>query len=537
MRTPQDQAPRNDLPRDTPPPLPGGAPPPLRAKVQVSPVRENPPPFRPEKAGFTDEPPPIPIFPSPSGHRPTILARKGLLMGAGILLVVLVAILVLREGGGGRLWGSGALINLRSAASLTRPKSPSDAVTVFLRLANEGNYPEARKMIVSATLAGLDKGQKDQQELGWEGQESGGGVKDYCDQCTGHCTVASVEIVGKDTKGDQSLVRVNISHQDGSLDKDVTFLLIRENGFWRIRYRVDGRIPAPGSPGKAVLDLRTVGVLEACQGYDVYRASSPDGPFEKVNAEMIPDDAPTYLSPRRFEDQPLPVGVTFYYRIERIASDGSRSSRTEECFVTEPADPGSEVTRVPGGPRKTAAPGGVLAARVETSLGSFGVRLFADLAPNTVRSFVELAEGTKEWLDPATAQRVKKPFYDGRKIFRIVKGFMFQTGAATDDNWYQPGFTIPDEFSPLTFSKPGMLAMANTGRPNSAGCQFFVTTGPQWHDGDGKYTIFGEVVDGMETVMKIDNVRTVLNPAGTDSQPSLPVEMPVIKKVTIERGK
>ena len=77
---------------------------------------------------------------------------------------------------------------------------------------------------------------------------------------------------------------------------------------------------------------------------------------------------------------------------------------------------------------------------------------------------------------------VKRPLYDGRKIFRIYKGFMFQTGSATDSGMYEPGFNIPDEYGPgLSFSKPGMVAMARTDAPNSAGCQFFVTTGPEWH--------------------------------------------------------
>jgi peptidyl-prolyl cis-trans isomerase A (cyclophilin A) len=179
---------------------------------------------------------------------------------------------------------------------------------------------------------------------------------------------------------------------------------------------------------------------------------------------------------------------------------------------------------------QTLAPG--VYAKFETSLGNFTARLYADKAPKTVQNFIDLTEGRKEYRNPDTGEFTKARLYDGRQVFRIVKGFMFQTGAASDENTYQSGFTISDEFSPdLTFSKPGILAMANTGTPNSSSCQFFVTTGAEWHFGDGKYSIFGEVVEGMDTVNKIDSVPVKANPMSGEL--SLPETAPVIKKVTI----
>lgn len=172
-------------------------------------------------------------------------------------------------------------------------------------------------------------------------------------------------------------------------------------------------------------------------------------------------------------------------------------------------------------------------ARFTTSLGNFTAQLFTEKAPQTTDNFIALTEGQKEFKDPETGNMIKGRFYDNRKIFRVIDGFMFQTGAASDSNTYQSGFTIPDEIVPeLKFDKAGILAMANTGRPNSGSCQFFVTLGATPHL-TGGYTIFGEVVEGMDTVEKIGKVPVKRNPMG--GEPSLPEDMPVIEKVEILR--
>ncbi len=163
-------------------------------------------------------------------------------------------------------------------------------------------------------------------------------------------------------------------------------------------------------------------------------------------------------------------------------------------------------------------------ARFETSEGSFTVRLFEQDAPKTVANFVGLAEGS---IDPATGTPGKsKPFYDGLTFHRIIDRFMIQGGDPRGDGTGGPGYKFADEFSPnLTFTKPGLLAMANAG-PNTNGSQFFVTLVPtDWLN--GRHTIFGEVTEGMDVVQKIGKVKT--------ERGDRPVQPVVMKKVTIER--
>src|SRR5213594_4302139 len=135
-------------------------------------------------------------------------------------------------------------------------------------------------------------------------------------------------------------------------------------------------------------------------------------------------------------------------------------------------------------------------AHFETSMGNFIIELFERQAPNTVANFVGLAEGAKEWKDPRTGQPVKgKPYYDGSIFHRVIDGFMIQGGDPTGTGRGGPGYNFADEFHPeLQFNRPYLLAMANPGRPNMNGSQFFITVAPTtWLN--FKHTIFGEVAD------------------------------------------
>jgi peptidyl-prolyl cis-trans isomerase A (cyclophilin A) len=162
-------------------------------------------------------------------------------------------------------------------------------------------------------------------------------------------------------------------------------------------------------------------------------------------------------------------------------------------------------------------------ARFDTTEGTFTIRLFDKEAPNTVANFVGLAEGTKEWRDPATGERRKRPFYDGIIFHRVINGFMIQGG---DPLGQGTGYTFGDEFHPkLRHDRAGILSMANAG-PNTNGSQFFVTLGPTPHL-DNRHSVFGEVVEGMDVVKKIGAV-----PTGRQDRPIKPV---VINKLTIER--
>ena len=166
-------------------------------------------------------------------------------------------------------------------------------------------------------------------------------------------------------------------------------------------------------------------------------------------------------------------------------------------------------------------------ATFETTEGNFKIRLFDKEAPNTVANFTGLAEGTKEWTDPASGQKRKGPFYNGIIFHRVINGFMIQGGDPLGQGIGGPGYKFADEFHPnARHSKAGILSMANSG-PNTNGSQFFITLGPTPHL-DNRHSVFGEVVEGLDIVKKIGGVAT-----GAQDRPRTPV---VINKVTIERG-
>ena len=165
-------------------------------------------------------------------------------------------------------------------------------------------------------------------------------------------------------------------------------------------------------------------------------------------------------------------------------------------------------------------------AEFVTSEGNFTIRLFDQEVPNTVANFVGLAEGTKEWTDPRTNQKVKQPYYDGIIFHRVIDGFMIQGGDPLGQGYGGPGYKFADEFHPsLRHSKPGILSMANAG-PNTNGGQFFITLGPTPHL-DNKHSVFGEVESGMDVVRKIGS--TQVGPRDR------PVKDVVIQTVKIER--
>jgi peptidyl-prolyl cis-trans isomerase A (cyclophilin A) len=138
-------------------------------------------------------------------------------------------------------------------------------------------------------------------------------------------------------------------------------------------------------------------------------------------------------------------------------------------------------------------------ATLETTKGAIRVRLFPDTAPKTVENFVGLATGSRSWQDPKTGAEQQRPLYDGTIFHRVIPDFMIQGGDPLGTGTGGPGYSFEDEVSgPRRFDRPGYLAMANAG-PNTNGSQFFITQVPTpWLD--GKHTIFGEVVDGMEVV-------------------------------------
>lgn len=139
-----------------------------------------------------------------------------------------------------------------------------------------------------------------------------------------------------------------------------------------------------------------------------------------------------------------------------------------------------------------------LSATLSTSAGDIVVQLFPDHAPKTVRNFVELAEGAREWTDPRTGQKTTARLYDGTVFHRVIAGFMIQGGDPLGTGTGGPGYVFDDEIHPeLTFDRPYLLAMANAGSRGGRGTngsQFFITVAPTtWLN--RKHTIFGEVAD------------------------------------------
>jgi peptidyl-prolyl cis-trans isomerase A (cyclophilin A) len=168
-----------------------------------------------------------------------------------------------------------------------------------------------------------------------------------------------------------------------------------------------------------------------------------------------------------------------------------------------------------------------LYAIFDTSEGQIVVRLFESEAPKTVKNFVDLAEGKREWTHPGTRQKSSNPLYNGSVLHRVIPQFMIQGGDPMGTGFGGPGYQFEDETkgSPHKFDKTGKLAMANSG-PNTNGSQFFITVAPTpWLTGN--HTIFGEVVEGQDIADKISNL-----PRNRQDKPNKDV---VVNSVKIER--
>ncbi len=136
---------------------------------------------------------------------------------------------------------------------------------------------------------------------------------------------------------------------------------------------------------------------------------------------------------------------------------------------------------------------------IETSKGEIVIDMFDKDAPNTVANFVGLATGSKEWTDPKSKQKVKRPFYDGLTFHRVISDFMVQGGCPLGTGTGGPGYHIKCETAGNPNKhKRGTLSMAHAGR-DTGGSQFFICHSPQPHL-DGKHTVFGQVVKGLEVV-------------------------------------
>ena len=175
------------------------------------------------------------------------------------------------------------------------------------------------------------------------------------------------------------------------------------------------------------------------------------------------------------------------------------------------ATPGGAVTNTPAAgqyatpPAMAIDPAKTYVAVLETDKGTIRIKLLPDIAPQTVNSFVFLT---------------RQGYFDGVTFHRVLPGFVAQGGDPTGTGRGGPGYNLPDEFSDRPIDK-GIVAMANTGRPNSGGSQFFITY-VRRADLDGKYTVFGEVIEGMDVAEK-------LTPRDPDKNPNAPPGDRIIK--------
>lgn len=145
----------------------------------------------------------------------------------------------------------------------------------------------------------------------------------------------------------------------------------------------------------------------------------------------------------------------------------------------------------------------------------FKAELYPEIAPNTVNNFISL---------------INNNFYDGLIFHRVIKNFMIQGGDPQGTGMGGPGYSIKGEFSSNGFKndlahKSGVLSMARSMMPDSAGSQFFIMHKDSPHL-DGEYAAFGKVIEGMDIIDKIANVKT--------DRADRPVEEEKMKKVTVE---
>lgn len=156
-------------------------------------------------------------------------------------------------------------------------------------------------------------------------------------------------------------------------------------------------------------------------------------------------------------------------------------------------------------------------ALVQTTEGNFTMALLPAQAPVTVNSFVTLS---------------RDGFYDGVIFHRVIESFVIQTGDPTGTGMGGPGYQFADELPPALPYGPGVVAMANAG-PNTNGSQFFVCTGESSAslNDHPNYTVFGRVIDGMDTVLKIAATPVARSSSGERSKP---VEDIQVESITIQ---
>jgi cyclophilin family peptidyl-prolyl cis-trans isomerase len=181
---------------------------------------------------------------------------------------------------------------------------------------------------------------------------------------------------------------------------------------------------------------------------------------------------------------------------------------------------GAQTTQLswPAAPAITLKPNTAYTATIKTSKGTITIDLFARRDPVAVNNFVFLAD---------------HGFYNGLRFFRVVSGFMVQTGDPSNNGTGGPGYRFGDELPPTVPYAPGVVAMANSGA-NTNGSQFFICTGSQCNTLPANYTELGKVTSGLSVAQSLAAVAVTTNPV-TGSQ-HMPVSNEYMRSVTIHTG-
>src|SRR5262252_3066250 len=208
---------------------------------------------------------------------------------------------------------------------------------------------------------------------------------------------------------------------------------------------------------KWIVPALLTGLLAACSSNTPDKTEPPPAPAPAA------EPAPT---PPPVEPPPAPAPAPEPAKeAPKAAPAASTADKAAPKAVTKPANKPATASNLKPG----------LYAHFQTNMGNFTAELNEKEAPLTSANFAGLASGEKEWTDPRTGQKVKKPFFNGLTFHRIIEGFMIQGGDPLASGQGGPGFTIKDERNNLKHDGAGVLAMARTPFPDSAGSQFYIT--------------------------------------------------------------
>lgn len=241
-------------------------------------------------------------------------------------------------------------------------------------------------------------------------------------------------------------------------------------------------------------------IIAGCSNATADTPTTTDSSTSQAPTSTVPENATT--PPTTVPLNVVPVDYVGYLR-QPTACGAEQPTPAVDMKFEEPGDAG--VTDV-------------AIVTLNTSCGPIEIAMDPSVAPETVNSFVFLAEAG---------------YFDGTVSHRIIPGFMMQAGDPTATGLGGPGYTIPDELPSESAYRRGIVAMANAG-PDTAGSQFFILFGEAtWLP--PSYSIFGEVVSGFETLDAIEQIELGQSARSADPNPSTPLESLYIESVTIAR--